>query len=72
MKRQPFATENEQRAVYCGFGVQKLRDAIRNLRIAGATKAADYAARALKSAQGAQRHAELRADRARRAKGGVL
>lgn len=71
MKRPAVATDNEQRTVYCGMGVQKMRDSIRYFRIAGATNAAEYAARALKSAQGAQRHAELRADRSRRSKGGA-
>lgn len=38
-------------------GIQQLREARRNLRAAGAHRAADYVARALKSAEGAERHA---------------
>lgn len=41
--------------------VSRLREARGLLRDAGANRAADYVARALKSAEGAQRHAERRA-----------
>lgn len=40
-----------------GAAIHHLREARDNLRLAGADKAADYVARALKSAEGAYRHA---------------
>lgn len=43
-------------------GMRKARD---ELRVVGADKAADYVVRALKSAEGALRHAQGRADRMR-------
>jgi len=46
-------------------GMRKARD---ELRAAGAGKAADYVARALKSAEGALRHVQGRVDRARATK----
>jgi hypothetical protein len=43
--------------------IEDLRTARHRLRDAGANKAADYVARAMKSAEGALRHAQLMADR---------
>lgn len=42
----------------CIFACDLLRDAIKQLRIVGCTKAAQAVARALKSADGARRHAD--------------
>lgn len=59
------------RAILCELAADQLKSAARALRAANAPKAADYTRRALESAQGAARHAELRltSEREKPAKG---
>lgn len=48
------------RAILCELAAEQIKSAAQALRAANAPKAANYTRRALKSAQGAARHAELR------------
>lgn len=55
------------RPVFVRNAIEALKTAREELRIAGANNAADYVARALKSAEGALRHSERIASAARAA-----